>query len=157
MHVSFTGAGRDALDLALARAEATGPHWKPLFLAARDERCGLMMVVQSPGRFEVPDDCPHIVVIGDDMAQALGPPGFHLRSLRRYLRRCAAVIVMSGAPVAAIYAAGARRATQDRRNVALIETRVEQEAEWMAFVLDAAPGVNLHLASPSVALPGLGG
>lgn len=72
MHVSFTGAGRDALDHALSRAPA---HLRPAFLAVRDHGCGFVLAAQGSAPFRVPKDRPAIVVVGDDLAEALSPPG----------------------------------------------------------------------------------
>ena len=139
MHISFTGAGRDALDAALHRASETAPHWRPLLKAVRDEGCGLLMVAQSPEAFEVPEDRPHIVVLGDDLAAALGPGGFDDESVRAFLPRCGAVAIVACAPIAALYWEVATWAVKDREPVLIIETRPEREAEWVELVRALVP------------------
>lgn len=46
MHVSFIGAGRDALDLALSRAPE---HLRPAFLPVRDHGCGFVLPRRRAG------------------------------------------------------------------------------------------------------------
>ncbi|EHP93430.1 hypothetical protein [Methylorubrum extorquens] len=146
MHVTFTGAGRDALDAALSRAPT---HWQPMLSAVRDDGCGLVMVAQGRERFVVPTDRPYIVVIGDDMAAALGPGAFHVRSLRRYLARCRLALVVAGAPLAALYGESTARAARQRQDVVIVETRPEREAEWVEHIRRHAPAdVGIALATP---------
>lgn len=147
MFVDYTHAGRDALDYALLRAP---PHLVPALKAVRNEGCTFMVAAQSRAGFVVPGGRPAIVIIGDDLQRSLGPPGFHVKSLRRYLTRCGAVAVMSGAPVATLYAQLCDVAVSHRKCVALIETREEHEAEWYAFAEECTPHASITLASPSV-------
>lgn len=136
MHVSFTGAGRDALDAALARAP---DHFRPLFKAVRDEGCGLTIVGQGRERFAPGTDRPQLVVISDDMAAALGPNAFHARSLRRYLPRCGAAVVMACQPLPALYWEASSWAALRRRDVLIVETRPEREADWLDLIRAEAP------------------
>lgn len=147
MFVDYSHAGRDALDYALLRAS---PHLVPALKAVRDHDCRFMVVAQSRAGFRVPQVRPAIVIIGDDMNTSLGPPGFHVQSLRRYLTRCAAIAVMSGAAVAPLYAQICDVAASRRKCVALIETREGHEAEWYALAEECAPRASITLASPSV-------
>lgn len=144
MHVSFTGAGRDALDHALSRA---APHWRPLLKVVRDEGCGLLMVGQGRERFDVPQDRPSVLVIGDDLAAALGPSAFHERSLRRYLPRCRAGIVVACEPLPALYWEVCNWARTKREDVVIVETRLEREAEWLDLLRTSSPGIALCLGT----------
>ena len=149
MHVTFTGAGRDALDAALSRAPA---HLRPLYQACRDGRAGFVFVAQGRARFRIPCGLPHVVLVGDDMTAALGPGAFHARSLRRYLATCRAVVIIACEPLPALYAEACAWARDKRQNVAIIETRPEREAEWLAVVREAGrPDMTLALGTPTPA------
>ena len=148
MHISFTRAGRDALDAALSRASQTAPHWRPLLRAVRFEACGLVMVAQSPLPFTVPSAPPPILLVGDDLAAALGPGGFDRDSVIAFLAGCGAVTIVASAPVVPLYAETAQWAVKRRQPVAIIETRPEREAEWLDLVRAVAPaGVAVALAT----------
>lgn len=144
MHVDFSGASPDALAHALARGV---PHLVPPLLAVRDHGCRFMIAAQSKLRFTIPQDRPAIVVIGDDLSAALGPPGFHARSLRRYFARCRHVVIVACEPLPIAYGAAADRAVRDREDVAIIETRPEKEADWYAYVREVRPDVKVLLAT----------
>ncbi|MCJ2030914.1 hypothetical protein MKK50_16210 [Methylobacterium sp. J-043] len=151
MHVTFTGAGRDALDAALSRAPL---HLRPLFLAVRDRGCGLILVAQSRERFTVPAGRPHILLVGDDLAAALGPGGFHARAMRRYLVTCRAAIVVACEPLPSLYGEVCAWAQEKRENVVIIETRPEREAEWLTLLREVAPP-DIALALGTVKPAGL--
>ena len=154
MYVDWTGAGRVALDRALERAPA---HIVPAILAVRDHGCAYVIAAQSPRAFTIPTGKPAIVVIGDDMRTSLGPPGFSLKSLRRFLPTCRVAAIMSGAPVALAYERAVRAAVERRVNVAVIETQIPHEEEWADFIQAVAPDAEMHLASPTVAAWGAQG
>lgn len=136
MHVSFTGAGRDALDLAISRAPA---HLRPAYQAARDGTAGFVFVAQGWDRFEVPSGLPQILLIGDDLNAALGPAAFHARSVRRYLATCRAAVIVAAEPIPSLYWDAYARAVERRENVVIVETRPEREAEWLDLIRAAAP------------------
>lgn len=148
MFVDFTHAGRDALDAAIPHAPA---NLVPLLTAVRDYGLTFTMVAQSRQRFEVPETGPAVVIIGDDLARSLGPPGFHVRCLRRLLGRATVVAVMAGEAVVSFYARMAREAVERRAVIVLIETQVSHELEWSILIEEAAPAADAHLVSPSVA------
>lgn len=148
MFVDFTHAGRDALDSAIPHASA---HLVPMLKAVRDHGMAFVIAAQSRRAFEVPEAGPAVVVIGDDMFRSLGPPGFHLKCVRRLLGRAKAVAIMSGAPVDVMYARMTKEAVSRRAIVVLIETTVAHEAEWSAFVEEVNPAADAHLVSPTVA------
>ena len=148
MFVDFTHAGRDALDSAIPHAPA---HLAPLFRAVRDHGMAFVIAAQSRRGFEVPAKGPAVVVIGDDLARSLGPPGFHLKSVRRLLGRSAAVAIMAGAPVEAMYSRMTREAVTRGAIVVLIETTQAHEEEWDTYVREVNPAAEMYLASPTVA------
>lgn len=141
-----TPSSRANLDAAY---EAVPLHLKPVIKAVRDHRCGLLFVRQSAEPFRLPDDPgrPAIVLIGDDMHCAVGPNGFHIPSLRRTIRACTAFAVISSAPQPDAYSAIAAMAALTRRNVMIIETRIEEELPWMALIQKLAPKRFIWLAT----------
>ena len=130
-----------AFHLRLSRAIESGraPHLRPILVAVRDFGCGWATVPQRAGRFDIPEGRPNIVVIGDDATEALGIAGFHRKSLRRFLRTCGAVVVVSCDPQTVFYAAAATTAVERRQNTVVIETRLSHEAEWVALAQAEAP------------------
>src|SRR5690606_31571687 len=105
------------------------PHLRPLIRAVRDNVAGLLFVGQGPQKFDLPRDPkrPAIIVIGDDFEKAVGPNGFDKLSIRRAVASaCAFVVVSSGAHTPP-YTAAALAAYRHRRNVLLVETRLEYE------------------------------
>ncbi|MBN6820705.1 hypothetical protein JRF84_14070 [Methylobacterium organophilum] len=154
MYIDWTGAGRAALDRALERAPA---HIAPAILAVRDHGCAYVIAAQSPRAFTIPTGKPVIVQIGDDMLTSLGPPGFSLRSLRRFLPTCRVAAIMSGAPVPLAYERAVRAAVERRVNVAIVETQIQHEEEWADYIEAVAPHMEMHLASPTVAAWGAHG
>lgn len=139
-------ASRATLDDAMATAE---PHLRPIVQAVRDHGVDMLFASQDAGAFRVPAGRhnPVIFMIGDDFDQALGPEGFHLPSVRRAIRACSAFAVISSAPQADVYEGIARMAALTRRNVMLIETRVEQELQWMGLIQKLAPKRFIWLAT----------
>lgn len=148
MFVDFTHAGRAALDNAIPHASA---HLVPMLTAVRDHGMAFVIAAQSRRGFVTPEAGPAVVIIGDDMARSLGPPGFHLKSVRRVLTRAKAVAIMAGAPVETMYAQMTKLAVERRAIVVLIETTVAHEGEWSAYVEEVNPGADAHLVSPTVA------
>lgn len=136
MFIDWTEAGRDALDHALALAPT---HLSYPLRAVRDEGCAYIFVAQGRSRFSVPEDRPAIVLIGDDLHAALGPPGFHARSLKRYLARCRAAVIVSCEPLPSAYHNAVSWAVLRREDVLIVETRPEKEADWLDRVRAEAP------------------
>ena len=129
---------RATLTAALDTAPA---HLHPVLKAVRDHRCGMFFVGQSTEPFRLPNDPgrPAIVLIGDDMDCAVGPSGFHVPSVRRAIRACDAFAVISSAPQPDIYAGIAAAAALTRRNVMIVETRLEEEHNWLGLIQKLAP------------------
>lgn len=145
MHVDWTDAGRDALDLALARAPL---HFSYPLRAVRDEGCRFLFAAQGPGRFDVPKDRPAVVLIGDDLTRALGPDGFHKRSLRRYVERCRCAVIVACEPIPRAYFEAVSWAVVKREDVLIVETRPDHEADWFDFIrLVAPPSIGMLVAS----------
>ncbi|MCJ2133344.1 hypothetical protein MKK69_04580 [Methylobacterium sp. J-026] len=148
MFVNFTNAGREALDSAIPHASA---HLVPMLKAVRDHGMAFVIAAQSRRDFAIPETGPAVIIIGDDMTRSLGPPGFHLRIVRRLLGRAKAVAIMAGAPVDAMYSRMTQEAVTRRAIVVLIETTVTHETEWDTYVREANPAAEMYLASPTVA------
>lgn len=136
---------RDQLTEAITSGRA--PHLVPIFEACRDCNIAWGIVQQKAGKFIVPAKRPTILIIGDDMHEAIGPTGFHRRSLRRYVATCEGAVVVSCAPDVRLYAAGAAVPVVARRNAILIETRLEREPEWLAFLRETKPTIKLLLGT----------
>lgn len=145
-HLIHAPATRASLDRAL--------EWSPLYLrpiikAVRDHGIAMLFVGQSADPFRIPDyhKRPAIVIIGDDFDCAIGPRGFHMSSVRRAIRACSAFAVVSSAPQPDVYEAIARMAALTRRNTMLIETRPDQELQWLALIQKHAPKRFIWLAT----------
>ncbi len=114
-----------ATDFALvSRARSTNssarrdnaPHLQAVLSAVRDHRLAWLTpapklrVHQRGARYSPRGRA--LVLLGDDTDRALGPAGFHAASTRRLFHKADYVAVMSGAPVAEVYAA--RASTRSR-------------------------------------------
>lgn len=126
------------LDHAIERAE---PHLRPVLEVVRDGAIGMLFVGQSADPFRIPADPkrPALVIIGDDFDRAVGPDGFHSASVRRAIRSCRSFAVVASAPVPVVYATIATTAAVSRQNTMLIETRPEQEIQWVSLIQKLAP------------------
>ena len=135
---------RQRLDFAVEH----GSHLAPLYAAARDHGCILAMVLQGAGRFDPPPaGRPAIIVIGDDLDQALGPAAFHAKSLRRLLKGVRLVAVVACEAVPEIYTSAARHAVLLRQNVVIVETRPEQEIAWITLIRSIEPQAAVLVGS----------
>jgi hypothetical protein len=133
---------RAQIDEMVQEARERAPWLEPIAEALRCG-CGLLIATQHVGPFRLPREPlkPTIAVIGDDILEALGPDpdAFHLPSLRRLLRAAAGVALISSGPEPIVYRAAADKAVVLRRHVVIIETRIEQEIPWLAFIRKTAP------------------
>lgn len=122
---------------------------KPIVRAIRDHGVRMMFVPQEAGPFRLPKggDRAAITIIGDDMHQAHGPNGFHLPSVRRAIRSANWFAVVSSAPPQKVYEAAAALCATTRGNVFMVETRLEQEIQWVQLIQKLAPGRPLCLAT----------
>ena len=125
-----------------AGAARTSPHLKPICKAVADYGCRFAVVAQRSGRFRFPaSEGPMITLIADDLDAALGPDGFHRKSLRRLIREAGCAVIVSSGPEERVYQTAAATAVVMRQPVVLIETRIEQELPWLDFVQKTKPGL----------------
>lgn len=141
LHVS---APRERLTWAI---DHSPDHLRPIMLAVRDHGVSLCLVPQGKEWFSPPDHCPAIVLVGDDLHQAMGPKGFHRRSLVRFAKRCSGAVIVACAPLVTAYASAAASAAGLRQDVILIETRPEFEADWKAALEAANPDLAFIIAT----------
>lgn len=136
-------------DLIDAMAQTGFVHLIPLLEATRDLGIAFNQVRQVCKRFDVPrmSNRPLVAIICDDTDKAVGPGGFHQKSVRDLIRTAHAAIIVTAAPELAIYATAAITAGVSRRNVVIIETRPEQEIPWIDFVQMAMPNLPLLISS----------
>lgn len=132
----------------LAAIHDVVPEWhQSLLRAVRDSDCDYMLVTQQAGRFFFPRQraAPRMLVMGDDygLGGSRGPAAFDAQSIRIFLPRCAMVVLISGAPDRALYEMAASVAAHQRRNVLVIETRPPHDQDWMRFIGEVAPHVQV--------------
>ena len=146
LYVRHTPSTSAHLDQALARSPA---HLRPVMDAICAHHVSLLYVTQGLQPFAIPRDPQRstVVIIGDDNDRADGPGGFHLPSLRRVIRASVAFAVVSSAPPTVVYASMTAAAVITRRNILLIETRPEQELQWVSLIQKYALGGPLWLAT----------
>ena len=139
-----TTVPRDRLNAAIAH----GKHLAPLYKAARDHGCVVGIVPQGVGPFEPPPaDRPAIIILGDDLHDALGPAAFHAKSLRQVLKDIRLAAVVACEPLPEIYESAARHAVLLRKNVVIVETRAEQEIAWVNLIRSIAPDTAFIIGS----------
>lgn len=135
---------RERLDDRIANGP---PHLRPILLAVRDHGVGLAVVPQCRDTFELPTARPHVVIIGDDLHEALGPTAFDRLSLKRVVRRAGAAIVVSSSPEFLPYATAAGIALLGR-DVVLVETLPAFELEWIHYIERYRPGILRLISTP---------
>jgi hypothetical protein len=96
---------------------------------------------QGEQPFDPPTNRPTILLIGDDVHEAKGPRAFHQDSLRNFVNRSMGAVIVTCEPPLVAYAAAAGLAALGK-DVIIVETRPEHEADWKA-ALDA---INPDLA-----------
>lgn len=119
------------------------PHLRPIY-AAMNAGAGFLMVRQRSGRFDLPKRGAVVTIVGDDTDHALGPAGFHSKSMRRLLAAARSVIIIASDIEREAYASAAASALLGASSV-IIETRPEQEGAWLDLVKREAPGAVLVL------------
>lgn len=134
---------RARVDTYLATAPA---HLKPIMLAVRNFGCAWVTVSQKVGRFEAPKGRATIAVIGDDLHVAMGPAGFHRKSIRRLIAASKMVSVVAAEPKVLAYAAPAGTGCLGL-NATIIETRPEFEMQWIGLVQAENPNAQLIVVS----------
>lgn len=110
------------------------PCWRPLYRALVEQKIGWVQVSQGSGPFHVASARPTFLYLGDDMHTALGPAAFHEGSVRDFMRRCSAFVVVSAGSNVEPYRFAAETAGLQRRNVILVETRPSQETAWIEYL-----------------------
>ncbi|MCJ2065187.1 hypothetical protein MKK63_21075 [Methylobacterium sp. J-088] len=140
-----------ASDISRARIDrylATAPdHLRPILLVVRDSGCAWMNIPQQIGRFEIPKGRPLVSIIGDDLDTAMGPAGFHRKSIRRLLAASRFISIVAAEPQVLAYATPALAAAGLGVNGTIIETRPEFELQWHALAKAEAPKAQMILVS----------
>lgn len=121
------------------------PHVRTLAGATRFG-VSLCIVPQAVKKFQAASK-PTIFVIGDDTDKSVGPDGFHLPSIQRAIRSCAAFSVISCDALTTAYACPAMVAMTLRLNAMIVETQLEHEADWYHLIEKYAPGAPILLAT----------
>lgn len=124
----------------------TPPHMIPVFRAIRDNRLRLMIVQQQTGSFIQPMleiDGPFVTIIADDTDRAVGPDFFHKRSLRRLAETINGAAVIAGTPPPEAYSTMTMMPTLYGHSTAIIETRPEQEIQWVNYLRSVNPELPL--------------
>ena len=129
-----------------AHIEIAPAHLKPIMLAMRDFGCAWVTVPQKVGRFDLPKGRATIAVIGDDLHVAMGPAGFHRKSVRRLIAGSRMVSVVAAEPKVLAYAAPASLGCLGL-NATIIETRPEFEMQWIGLVRTENPNAQLIVVS----------
>ncbi len=135
---------RARLDAAVEHGPA---HLRPMYLAVRDHGVSFAVVTQRAGRFAFPSDKPVVALLGDDLDEALGPAGFHLKSVRRFVASCEGAVIIACDPQPRLYIAAATVAVMLRRNAVIIETRSEHEADWVDLIRSIKPDIRMLLGT----------
>lgn len=137
---------RGRLDEAMKNAQ---PHLRPIIEAVRDYNVDMLFIPQGAGAFRIPAKHPRPVIylVGDDFDCAEGPEGFHMPSLRRVIRQSKCFAVISSEPQQDAYTTMAATACAVRCNTLIIETRPEQEIQWVHLIQKLAPKRFIWLAT----------
>ena len=145
MTITQFGVSRANLTRSIETTKAS--HLRPIMTAVRDHGCQFCIVLQNIGRFSPPTARPTILLIGDDLDAALGPNAFHQKSLKRYIRRCRSAVIVSCEPLDDVYFAAATIAIAARRDVLIVETRLEYEEAWRSLIQTVAPDISMLIAT----------
>jgi hypothetical protein len=134
---------------------ATAPeHLKAILKAVADGKAVWGVVPQIAGPFSLPLPLkPFILVLGDDMATAMGPDAFDHISVERALKACRAVIVAAGEATARVYDFAARHARAGE-SVVIVETQPAHQDAWVELVRRVNPTAGVLLSSPTVSQDG---
>lgn len=148
MSAAFSFIGGEVPRYRLDFAVSHGPeHLRGVYRCVRDGGIGLATVPQRAGRFDIPTGRPHIVIIGDDMHQALGPSAFHRKSVRRFAARCRTASIVACEALELLYTAPALAAMGMRWDGIVIETLPRWEAAWAELIREANPRVSLMIGT----------
>lgn len=145
MAVHFTtDVPRSRIDTALSMSP---DHMRPILLAVRDHGVAWATIPQRAGQFEIPTNKPFVAIVGDDMHKAMGPAGFHRKSIRRLIARSRVIAIVAAEPLPVAYAAAASAPVGFGWNGLVIETRPERELEWAGLVKVENPSASLIMVS----------
>ena len=143
--IAITDPPRASLDELVATAP---DHLRPIYEAVRAGRCNFGFVPQLGGEFAFPCNKPVFALVGDDFDEALGPDAFDIDSLGGFIAGCVGAAIVAGAPPPALYAGLVVMAMSLGRNVVLVETRPEHEADWANLIQTVHPGLPTMISSP---------
>jgi len=141
---------RERLDEAIQRAQASYPHLVPIYEAVRDFGCVHAIIPQRSGPFDQPKESvrrPIMLTIGDDIDTSMGPAAFDRRSIKRFVRSCTTAVIVSSEPIVQAYATVAMVAAIYRRNVILVETRLQHETAWLCVLRKMKPDLGVLLST----------
>lgn len=122
-------------------------HLRPLYAAMLNPGVSLLMVHQRGGRFGIEGTGGFVALIGDDTDCALGPRGFHRKSIRRLARQVRSMVIVASGVEPRAYAGVAALASVGF-GALLVETRPEQEGAWLDTLRAAAPRTPILLVTP---------
>lgn len=137
-------APRVRLDFAVENGPA---HLRCIYAAVRDCGVSFATISQNSGRFAFPAGKPVVALLGDDMHEALGPAAFHRKSVRRFVATCAAAVVIACDAQPRFYAMATSVAVCLRRDVLIVETRSEHEADWIDLVKTISPDIRMLIGT----------
>ena len=143
---SFIGGEvqRHRLDFAVEH----GPlHLRGVYRCVRDGGIGFATVPQRAGRFDMPTTRPHVVILGDDRSQALGPSAFHRKSVRRFAARCRTASIVACEALPILYTGPALAAMGMRWDGLIVETLPRWEASWADLIREANPSIALMIGT----------
>ncbi|MET2825826.1 hypothetical protein [Mesorhizobium shangrilense] len=115
-----------------------------ILTAVRDH--GVVLAILPPWGhpFKLPGGKPVITFVEDLVSGTFGPGAFHRASLRRVLKM-ADNIVVNSCQGPELYLATAIAAGIAREHVFMVETRPEQESQWIETIKALAPGRKILL------------
>ena len=124
-------------------------HLRPIYAAMLNPGISFLMVHQRGGRFGIVGGGGFVALIGDDTDCALGPRGFHRKSIRRLAGQVRSIVIVASAAEPCAYAGVAALAAVGL-GALLVETRPEQEGAWLDALKAAAPRTPILLVTPIV-------
>lgn len=128
-------------------ARTGSPHLRPIYTAMLEGGVAFLFVTQQSGRFGVEGRGGFVALIGDDTDRALGPDGFHRKSIRRLVRQVQSIAIIASDIEPTAYAASAALARMGF-GALIVETRPEQEGAWFETLRAAAPRTPIVLITP---------
>ena len=131
-----------------AAAKQVAPHLAPILDATASGLVGFGHVKQHAGCFRFASRRPIVLIVGDDAELSWGPQAFHRPSLRRFVRKAASVVIVSGAADPRVYVAAVAAAIITGRDVAIVETVEAHEPAWLTLARDARPDIKILLSTP---------